>query len=486
MTGGMGSTFGSSCVLAGLLMLVRCGAPLSAQAKPKSRPCAQVNSAAAVDAGAAPESTAPVSPAAGAEVPPAPALQPSAAAPALRAASPAQDAATSAEAAASYRAANSQASLEESGPPRSYAWQLLLVDVAGLLAGVGVAASVDSEASQFGMVAATWYGVGLIGAPAVHYGNGKWPLGMASFGFRALVPPLIGVSGLVSACLTRTTQLGLFEPAGPRHAVRPRGRCCVRRARARARHTTAPLERSWYGLQTLALDAIGYGIGAFLTMREPREGEQAAPRALAVGHELRVATIGCARALRAWQRRDRLRIAGMRLISGPMGAVFGVMGACAATAGEDDCAEHGAQLGLLAAAWSSPCSMRWCSRRAGEHASLDLGVSLGGLDRSQRQLLKWAIRHGALNRQRARPRRSHVFATDSVSLGSGMAVRLGALLLIWSARCRLRCYSALAPAEAAHVCDVCGPLHRPKWARFRSQWSPPLTQQLSNELPTQT
>jgi hypothetical protein len=247
---------------------------------------------------------------------------------------------------------NTQAGLDASGPRLSYGWQVLLVDAAGLLTGVGVAATIDSEASPFGIAAATWYGVGLLGAPPVHYGNRNWTLGLASFAFRALVPPLVGVSGLVSACLSdndfnrdcsRTgwaagTLFGLAGAAAFDALVL-----------APARSTTPAPSGSWYGLQTLAVDLIGYGIGAFFSMREPREGQEKLHPALAMWvMDYLVGSIG-APIVHFVHGNVGIGFAslGTRLIIGPMGAVFGLMGACAATAGADDCAEHGAQFGLL-------------------------------------------------------------------------------------------------------------------------------------------
>jgi len=394
MARGMGSTFGSSCVL--MIVLAATTTPLSAQAKPggpaRTPPA---SSAPAADAGVAPEALPPAPPPVVPEAPPAPAaaLQPSAAAqappphgsePPLRAASPAEDAATSAEAAASYRAGNTQASLEASGPRSSYGWQLLLVDVAGLAAGVGVAASVENDASPFGMVAATWYGVGLLGAPAVHYGNGNWPMGMASFGFRALVPPLIGVSGLVSACLSENdfnsdcsrtgwaagTLFGLAGAAAFDALV------------LAPAHTGAPTPSgSWYGLQILAVDAIGYAIGAFFTMREPREGREKLHPALSLWvMDYLVGTIG-APIVHFVHGNIGIGFAslGVRLIIGPMGSLFGLIGACAATAGADGCAAEGAQYGLLGGSVVVALfdALVFAHEPASNASASSLGVSIG-------------------------------------------------------------------------------------------------------------
>ena len=398
----MGSTFGSSGVQAGVLMIALAATTtsLSAQAKPGGPARTPPASAApAADAGVVPEAPPPTTPPTVPEAAPAPpapaaALQPSAAAqaappphenqPPLRAASPAEDAATSAEAAASYRAANTRASRAASGPRSSYGWQVLLVDVAGLVAGVGVAASVENDASPFGMVAATWYGVGLLGAPPVHYGNGNWPLGMASFGFRALVPPLIGVSGLVSACLSENdfnsdcsrtgwaagTLFGLAGAAAFDALV------------LAPAHAAAPMPSgSWYGLQILAVDAIGYAIGAFFTMREPREGREKLHPALSLWvMDYLVGTIG-APIVHFVHGNIGIGFAslGVRLIIGPMGALFGLIGACAATAGADDCAAEGAQYGLLGGSVVVALfdALVFAHEPASNASASSLGVSIG-------------------------------------------------------------------------------------------------------------
>jgi hypothetical protein len=81
-----------------------------------------------------------------------------------------------------------------------YAWQILVADAAGVLAGVAVASSVDVRANRLGVMAATWYGVGALAAPALHYAHGNWPIGLGDLGTRLLLPPVVGFFGLLGAC----------------------------------------------------------------------------------------------------------------------------------------------------------------------------------------------------------------------------------------------------------------------------------------------
>src|SRR5688500_11890832 len=72
-----------------------------------------------------------------------------------------------------------------------YGAHTLAVDGAGLLAGGIAAATLDfsprHEPPKLGLAAGVWYGVGAVGAPAVHYAHGNVGLGMASLGFRTLI-----------------------------------------------------------------------------------------------------------------------------------------------------------------------------------------------------------------------------------------------------------------------------------------------------------
>lgn len=106
---------------------------------------------------------------------------------------------------------------------------------------------------------------------------------------------------------------------------------------------------SWYGLQILTIDLAAYAIGAFYALRDPREGRDRPHPGLALWvMDYLIGAIG-APIVHFAHSNIGLGFAslGMRLILGPIGAVIGLMGTCAATAGSHDCAGEGAQYGLL-------------------------------------------------------------------------------------------------------------------------------------------
>jgi hypothetical protein len=219
--------------------------------------------------------------------------------------------------------------------------------------GIGVAASVDSDATKLGLFTATWYGAGVVGAPAVHYAHRHWPVGLADFALRALFPPLAGFGGLLAAC----TYNDEFETSCARGGWS--GGMLVGLVGAAAfdafilssaSSVDAPGPGgSWYGLQILTIDLIAYGIGAFYALKDPREGHDRPHPGLALWiMDYLIGSIG-APIVHFAHSNIGLGFAslGMRLILGPMGAVIGLMGTCAGTAGSDHCARDGAQYGLF-------------------------------------------------------------------------------------------------------------------------------------------
>jgi hypothetical protein len=239
-------------------------------------------------------------------------------------------------------------------PPQEWqGWQTLVVDLAGLSAGIGVAASVDSSASSLGLVMATWYGVGIVGAPAIHEAHRHWPIGLADFGLRTLIPPLVGVGGILAACVAhdefdhRCARDGL---AGGM-LVGLLGAAAIDAlllSSASTREGPGP-SGSWYGLQVLAVDLVAYGVGAYYALRDPRAGHDRPHPGLALWvMDYVIGSIG-APIVHFVHGNVGLGFAslGSRLILSPLGAVIGLMGTCAGTAGRGDCAEQGAQYGLF-------------------------------------------------------------------------------------------------------------------------------------------
>lgn len=239
-----------------------------------------------------------------------------------------------------------------------YGAQVLAVDGAGLLAGGIAAATLDfsprHEPPKLGLVAGVWYGVGAVGAPAVHYAHGNVGLGLASLGFRTLIPPLTGVFGLVGVCVGR----GDFE----RDCVVDGlvGGSLVGLAGAAAidvgllswdppPRKNEP-ERYWYGIQTLAIDAGTLGFGAYIASTAPRtkSGQKLHP---ALATWVGAWSLGLLGGPIVHFAHGRVGAGfgsfGLRALAGPIGALPGLMGYCAATAGVRGCTETGAAWGLV-------------------------------------------------------------------------------------------------------------------------------------------
>jgi hypothetical protein len=239
-----------------------------------------------------------------------------------------------------------------------YGWQTLTVDAAAVvLAGV-VAATADVEPEPFNVFAATWYGVSAVAAPAVHYAHDNWPIGMASFGMRTLLPPVFGFFGLLASCTANEEFEG--ECARPGWAtgsvIGLSGAALIDGLLLGYELTSdpPPPPRYWYGWQILVLDLAGFFAGGVAgTGIQRKDGGEAIHPAL--GTWVIGWTVGTIGAPIVHFTHGRVGIGflslGLRLMVGPMiGAVTGLVGYCAATAGADDCASHGAQWGLLAGA----------------------------------------------------------------------------------------------------------------------------------------
>jgi hypothetical protein len=212
---------------------------------------------------------------------------------------------------------------------------------------------VDSDASKLGLFTATWYGAGIVAAPAVHYANRHWPVGLADFALRALFPPLAGVGGLLASC-TYKDEFSRSCARGGWSGGMLFGLAGAAAFDALVLSSAAPPEApgpggSWYGLQVLTIDLIAYGIGAFYALKDPREGHQRPHPGLALWvMDYLIGSIG-APIVHFAHSNVGLGFAslGMRLILGPMGALLGLLGACAGTAGSAGCVEQGAQYGLF-------------------------------------------------------------------------------------------------------------------------------------------
>lgn len=267
--------------------------------------------------------------------------------------------ASAADKAAEEQAAESTP--QRPAPRRWYGGQVLLADAAGIAVGAALALGLPDERehrpSDLGLVGSAWYGVGAVAAPAIHFAHGRGSSGMASLATRTLLPPLAGVLGLTVGCLGN----GSFEASCRRDGVT--GGTLVGLAAAAAydasvlayTEPSATLEpstetRSWYGWQLLAMDGALLLGGAVVAASGPRneQGERLAPQ-LALwapgylfglfGGPIVHATHG------EWTH--SLASLGLRSFVGPLGAVAGLMGHCAAAAGASGCANTGATYGLL-------------------------------------------------------------------------------------------------------------------------------------------
>jgi hypothetical protein len=241
-------------------------------------------------------------------------------------------------------------------PPLSasewYGWQILMVDAAALVTSAIVANVHRSDADSLGLFAGTWYGVSLIGAPAVHWAHGRTAAGWIDFSMRGFAPPLAAVFGLAASCLGGGDSFDdLCSSSGwsVGSLVGSAGAAAID-ALLLARTDAAPQPPSaWYGLQIMAVDVAGYAAGVFLTARRPHTESGKMHPALSLWlMNYVVGLIGAPIVHFVHGEVERgFGSLGMRFLVGPLGAVFGLMGFCAATAGATDCAGDGAQWGLL-------------------------------------------------------------------------------------------------------------------------------------------
>jgi len=245
-------------------------------------------------------------------------------------------------------------------PPKTdwYGWQLLVVDGASIATGAVLASALDFDPderpSDLGLVGATWYGLGAVAAPAVHYAHGNAGVGAASLGLRVLVPPVAGFFGFLGTCMGRGdiehdcvvdgysggTLVGLAGVAAIDAALL-----------ARDRPGTDPdPPRSWYGWQLLAVDGAAITTGIILGARKPRneEGERLDPLVApwAMGYLVGLVAGPVVHFAHGNWGRGFISL-GARALAGPMFAVMGVAGYCAATAGVTNCSQTGAMYGLL-------------------------------------------------------------------------------------------------------------------------------------------
>jgi len=245
-------------------------------------------------------------------------------------------------------------------PPTTdwYGWQTLIVDGASIATGSVLASTLEfdpnEQPSDLGLIGATWYGLGAVGAPAVHYAHGNAGVGAASLSLRVLVPPVAGFVGFLGTCMGRGdiehdcvvdgytggTLVGLAGVATIDAALL---------AWERERPEATPT-RSWYGWQLLVVDGAAIATGIALGARKPTNdsGEPIEPVVApwAMGYLVGLVAGPVVHFAHGNWGTGFISL-GARALAGPMFAVMGVAGYCAATAGVTNCSETGALYGLL-------------------------------------------------------------------------------------------------------------------------------------------
>lgn len=245
-------------------------------------------------------------------------------------------------------------------PPKTnwYGWQTLIVDGASIATGAVLASTLEFDPSERpsdrGLIGATWYGLGAVAAPAVHYAHGNAGVGAGSLSLRVLVPPAAGFFGFLGTCMGRGdiehdcvvdgytggSLVGLGGVAAIDAALL---------AWDRERPEPGPT-RSWYGWQLLVVDTAAITTGIVLGARKPTNdaGERIEPVVApwAMGYLVGLVAGPVVHFAHGNWGTGFISL-GARALAGPMFAVMGVAGYCAATAGVSHCSETGALYGLL-------------------------------------------------------------------------------------------------------------------------------------------
>lgn len=256
---------------------------------------------------------------------------------------------------------------ENQPDPRWYGWQLFVVDAASLATGAALAATLDfapdEQPSHLGLTAASWYGLGAVAAPAVHYAHGNTDSGFASLSLRLLVPPAVGLVGALSNCGRDRAPVECEVNGFGGGTLAGLAGVAVLDAAVLARERPRPAlsrHQYWYGGTMLIIDGAAIGLGAFLgatgdaESRAPEEdctGDECKPTprpafpfisgyivGLVAGPVVHFAHGNVGKGFISLGARALAPI----LLSGA-----GVLGYCTATAGVTDCSETGQVYGLL-------------------------------------------------------------------------------------------------------------------------------------------
>lgn len=235
-----------------------------------------------------------------------------------------------------------------------YGWQLFVVDATGIATGLVVSDlaefSPGTRPSTLGLVSGVWYGVGGVGAPAVHWAHRETGQGFASLGLRTLVPPVVGSIGALGRCLGDSFDSGCASSgfAGG-VVVGLAGTAIVDATVLGYERRPEPAKREeWYGWQMLSVDgaALASGLVVATSVRDP-DGNLPHPALALWAPAYLFGLIGGPVVHFVHGNVGRgFASFGLRALVGPLGVLPGLMGYCAATGGESGCARAGALWGL--------------------------------------------------------------------------------------------------------------------------------------------
>lgn len=238
-----------------------------------------------------------------------------------------------------------------------YGYQVLLVDAAALGAGLAVgSANEGNDWQQRGDVIATTWGLGMVGAFAVHAAHENPALGLAGMASRLLLPPMGAVLGVGVQCIAVGGERPCSAAGGRGGFVAGMLGAIALDSLAFARaEPEAPLppsadRRIWYGYQTLVIDGAALAAGlAFTIGREHPDRSDDAARMLVFPYLVGFLVSPWVHAVHG-----RVGVAfgsfALRALVPALGALPGMAGYCAASGSETRCSKEGALWGIFGGA----------------------------------------------------------------------------------------------------------------------------------------
>ena len=238
---------------------------------------------------------------------------------------------------------------QQAPPPADdgYGRQILLGDAAGLGAGLLSLGLDDADRDMLGnlaLVSSTMYGAGALSGPSIHWAHGRTSAGFSSLFWRLAAPPLASVVGLSANCLgsafandefadgcARDGAIGGFFVA--QLGVVAVDALVIAQPDSAERHQRG----GWYGWQSLAVDAVGLGMGLYFAANLNPPDDIGRPLAMAIGPLATGAWISPI--VHAFHGEWLMALAdiGIRWVGVPVAGLAGSLGYCAATGAEADC-----------------------------------------------------------------------------------------------------------------------------------------------------